>query len=85
MAAAKAAGLPKDATPEQIHEALAEELLPPKSRLHYRKQAMAATTGGVSLIMDQTTRVPAPRMAVATTASQLVVVISSAVCCTRSA
>jgi Ca2+/Na+ antiporter len=44
-AAAKAAGLPKDATPQEIHDALAEELLPPKSRLHYRKQAMAGVAG----------------------------------------
>jgi solute carrier family 8 (sodium/calcium exchanger) len=39
-AAIKAANLPKDATPMQIHQALEEELMPPKSKLHYRKQAI---------------------------------------------
>jgi len=41
-AAAKAANLPKDATPEQIRAALEEELMPPKTKLHYRKKATAA-------------------------------------------
>jgi len=41
-AAVKAAKLGKDATPDQIKEALEQELLPPKSKLHYRKQAMGS-------------------------------------------
>jgi solute carrier family 8 (sodium/calcium exchanger) len=45
-AAVKAVGLGKDATPEDIKEALAEELLPPKSKAYYRKQANSAMGTG---------------------------------------
>jgi len=39
-AAIKASGLPKDATPQQIHDALQEEMMPMKSRAHYRREAL---------------------------------------------
>jgi len=45
-AAVKAASLSKDASPEEIHQALADELLPPKSKAYYRKQTSVAKSGG---------------------------------------
>lgn len=49
-AALKAVNVGKDATPEQMKAALEEELCGPKSRLHYRKQAMAGVSGGANKV-----------------------------------